>query len=189
MVRWFLGAGLSLSALPALAAEQGGHEGGMPQLDFSTWSSQIFWLAVSLVALYLILKNIALPRIAGAIEERSDTIADDLDRASGYRRQAAEAEAAYEKALADARAKAQAIAQAAKDAVRKDYEAAVAKADERIAARAAEGQARIEAIGASAAEAVEAVAAETAAALVAALAPRLADEAAAKAAVAAMMKE
>ncbi|MFN4098278.1 MAG: hypothetical protein ACK4GT_00740, partial [Pararhodobacter sp.] len=37
--------------------------GGMPQLDLSTFPNQIFWLAVTLVALYLILSRVALPRI------------------------------------------------------------------------------------------------------------------------------
>ncbi|MBT6506768.1 MAG: F0F1 ATP synthase subunit B', partial [Marinovum sp.] len=33
---------------------------GMPQLDFSTFGNQIFWLVVTLVVIYLILSRIAL---------------------------------------------------------------------------------------------------------------------------------
>ena len=40
---------------------------GMPQLDFSTFSNQIFWLIVTLVAIYFILSRLALPRIAGVL--------------------------------------------------------------------------------------------------------------------------
>ncbi|MGB1643236.1 MAG: F0F1 ATP synthase subunit B', partial [Paracoccaceae bacterium] len=46
---------------------------GMPQLDFSTFGNQIFWLVVTLVVIYLILSRVALPRIAGVLAERSGT--------------------------------------------------------------------------------------------------------------------
>ena len=31
---------------------------GMPQLDFSTWGNQIFWLVLALIAIYLILSRV-----------------------------------------------------------------------------------------------------------------------------------
>ena len=45
------------------AAEAAGHaakSAGMPQLDFATFPNQIFWLAVALVIIYLILSRVAL---------------------------------------------------------------------------------------------------------------------------------
>ena len=179
-------AAVTLLASPALAAGDG--KGGMPQLDFSSYPSQIFWLVVSLVVLFFFMKAIALPRIAGGIEERADAIEDDLDRAAEFRKKAEEAEATYEQALADARAKAQEIAQATRDDIQKDVDAAVAKADAEIAARAAEGEKRIGEIQASAMEAVETVATETAEAIVSAVAPDMADSAAIKSAVAGAVK-
>ncbi len=53
----------------------------MPQLDFTTFIPQLFWLFISLSVLYLMLSRIALPRISDVIEERKDTITDDLDEA------------------------------------------------------------------------------------------------------------
>ena len=53
----------------------------MPQLDFTTFLPQLFWLFISLSVLYLMLSKIALPRISDVIEERKDTITDDLDEA------------------------------------------------------------------------------------------------------------
>ena len=76
---------------------------GMPQLDFATFPSQIFWLIVALVTLYFVLSRIALPRIASAIEERHDAIEDDLDRAAEFRRRALQAEKDYDAALAAAK--------------------------------------------------------------------------------------
>ena len=80
---------------------------GMPQLDFSTFSNQIFWLVVTLVVIYFILSRIALPRIGGALADRAGTITNDLAEAEDLKQRALEAEQAYEKALADARAEAQ----------------------------------------------------------------------------------
>jgi len=56
----------------------------MPQLDFSTFLPQIFWLFLSLSILYLILSRYALPRISDVIEERKDIIAHDIDKAKEY---------------------------------------------------------------------------------------------------------
>ena len=43
----------------------------MPQLDFSTFPNQIFWLVVTLVVIYLVLSRVALPRIGGILAERA----------------------------------------------------------------------------------------------------------------------
>lgn len=56
----------------------------MPQLDFSTFIPQIFWLFVSLSILYLILSRYALPRVSDVIEERKDIIAHDIDEAKKF---------------------------------------------------------------------------------------------------------
>ena len=76
---------------------------GMPQLDFSTFPNQIFWLVVTLVVIYLVLSRVALPRIASVLAERSGTITNDLATAEELKLQAVEAEKAYQQALADAR--------------------------------------------------------------------------------------
>lgn len=183
----------ALTLLPALAFAADDHggeakKGGMPQLDITTYGSQIVWLIIALGVLFFILKSVALPRIAGGLEERSDAIEDDLDRAAEFRKKAEEAEAAYDKALADARAKANEIAQATRDEIQKEVDAAIAKADAEIAARAAEGAKRVAEIRDSARAAIETVAADTAAALVDAVAPDMADDGAVRAAVAQAMK-
>ena len=77
---------------------------GMPQLDFSTFPNQIFWLVVALVAIYFILTKIALPRIEGILADRHAAISNDVAAAEELKAKVRDAEAAYEKALADARA-------------------------------------------------------------------------------------
>jgi F-type H+-transporting ATPase subunit b len=65
----------------------------MPQLDFSTFLPQIFWLFISLSFLYIVLSRYALPRVSDVIEERKDIIAQDIDSAKEY---SAESEKAIE---------------------------------------------------------------------------------------------
>lgn len=93
----------ALAALPSLVRAAAEGEGvGMPQFDSSTFASQLFWLVVILGVFFLALRNVALPRIGGALEERRRKIDDDLDKAAAHREDAEKALAAYEKALAGA---------------------------------------------------------------------------------------
>lgn len=142
---------------------------GMPQLDFSTWPNQIFWLLVTLVVIYLVLSRIALPRIGAVLADRKSTITNDLAAAEELKHKAVEAEKAYNEALATARTEAAKIVAAAKAAIQKDLDAATAKADAEISAKAAESEKSIAAIRDGAAAAVAEVARDTAAELVAAL--------------------
>lgn len=172
------------------AAEAAGHaaeSAGMPQLDFSTFPNQIFWLVVTLVVIYWLLSRIALPRISSVLADRQGTISGDLAAAEDYKLKAKDAEAAYEKALADARAQAQKIVAETRAEIQKDLDAATAKADAEISARAAQSEARIGEIRAGALEAVQAVASDAAAEIVAALGGK-ADAKALAAAVGARVK-
>ncbi|WP_413717218.1 F0F1 ATP synthase subunit B' [Silicimonas sp. MF1-12-2] len=171
----------------AADAAHGAESAGMPQLDFSTFPNQIFWLVVTLVVIYLVLSKIALPRIASVLAERQGTITNDIAAAEELKQKAGEAEAAYEKALADARAEAGQIAAEAKAAMQAEVAEAMKKADAEIAARTAESEARIDEIRAGAIEAVRTVAKDTAKEVVAALGVD-ADEAAITAAVEARVK-
>lgn len=154
---------------------------GMPQLDFSTWGNQIFWLIVTLVVIYFVLSRVALPRIGAVLAERAGTISNDLAAAEELKQKAVEAEAAYEKALADARLEAGRIVAETKAEIQADLDAATAKADAEISAKAAEGEKAIAEIRASALENIETVAKDTAASVVSALGFAADDKAVAKA--------
>jgi F-type H+-transporting ATPase subunit b len=107
----------------------GGHKGVFPPFDSHTFASQLVWLAITFVLLYLLMAKIALPRVGGIIAERQKRIDDDLVQANSFKTQSDAALAAYEKALADARNRAQSIANdmrekqsAEADSVRKKLE-------------------------------------------------------------------
>ncbi len=151
------------------AAHGGAEAVGMPQLDFSTFPNQIFWLVVTLVVIYLVLSRVALPRIASVLAERSGTITNDIAAAEELKLKAEEAEAAYNQALADARTEAQKIVAEAKAEIQADLDAATAKAYAEIAAKAAESEKAIAEIRAGAMESVQSVAKATAKEIVAAL--------------------
>lgn len=142
---------------------------GMPQLDFSTWPNQIFWLLVTLVVIYLVLSKIALPRIGAVLADRKSTITNDLAAAEELKQKAVDAEKAYNEALANARTEAAKIVAQAKAEIQKDLDAATAKADAEIAAKAAESEKTIAGIRDGAAAAVAEVAKDVAGELVAAL--------------------
>lgn len=139
---------------------------GLPQLDPSWWPSQLFWLAFTFGVLYWAMAARFLPAIAGAIEERRDRIADDLDQANELKRQAEEAEAAYNKALADAKAKAQAIAADRRAAVDEEIAQMQAETDASIEEHVAKAEARIAEMQARADAKVREAATETARAIV-----------------------
>ncbi len=175
---------MASSATDSDAAAHGGEQAvGMPQLDFDTWASQIFWAALALVLLYQILAKKIMPRIAGALEDRHHAIAGDLDSASTLKAKAEEAQGAYQKALSDAKARAHEIAEKNRAELNVQIAEANEKAEAEIAARTAEGEERIAAIRAEATANAREVAGETAKAIVDKLAPGSADPSAISAAV------
>ena len=156
-------------ATTTVEAAGAAEKAGMPQLDFATFPNQIFWLAVTLVVVFLLLSRVVLPRVAGILAERRGTITGDLTAAEELKQKAVAAEKAYQDALVQARVEAGKIIAAAKAEIQKDLAAATARADAQIAAKAATSEGRISEIKAGAVAAVAEVARDTAAALVQAL--------------------
>lgn len=174
-------------AVAGACVDAGGSALGMPQLCADWIPNQIFWLLVTLVAIYFVMSRIALPRIGAVLAERSGTITNDLAAAEELKIKAQEAEAAYEKALVEARAEANKIVADAKAAIQGELEEEMKKADAQIAEKTAESEKAIAEIRAGALESVAEVARDTAKALVAALGTS-ADDTTVDAAVDARMK-
>ncbi len=78
----------------------------MPQLDVTTFIPQLFWLAISFLVLYLLMRLVALPRVGAVIASRRSRLDEDLKRAAEIRAQAQTVLTAYEAGLAAARAQA-----------------------------------------------------------------------------------
>ncbi len=80
----------------------------MPQLDVSTFTPQLVWLAITFVVLYLLMSKLGLPRVNAILEARRKRVDDDLARAAEIKAEADAVVAAYQRTLAEARARAQA---------------------------------------------------------------------------------
>ena len=107
------GVSLLVTSLPAFAephdldvpeAQQ-----GLPQLNAETYTSQIFWLVVFFVLLYLLMSKMALPRVSEVLEIRESNINDNLTRAEKLQAEMETVKAEYEKALTAAHTDAQAV--------------------------------------------------------------------------------
>lgn len=78
----------------------------MPQLDISTYTSQIFWLLVCFFMLLLFLSNFIVPKIIETRKLRMNKIDSYLQKAEKTKQKTENSIAKYEKSLADATNKA-----------------------------------------------------------------------------------
>jgi F-type H+-transporting ATPase subunit b len=161
----------------------------VPQLNPLDWAPQIIWLVITFSILYVLMKRVALPKIGSVIEARQARIAGDIETADTLRRETQEAIAAYEQALAEAKARAHGIAQDARNKLKDEIAAERVALDRDLAARSAEAEKRIHQAKTSALKEVNAVAAETAAAIVSRLIGVVPSQPEVSAAVAAARKE
>lgn len=156
--------------LLAAAAESGSSgEKVFPPFDPAYFPSQLFWFFLTFFALYFLLAKVLLPRVGETIEERGSRIADDLDQASRMQREAEEAEKAYNRSLADARAKAMNVAETTKQSVDAEIQAELSAADAEADKAADAAEARIRDVRTKAMSNIESVASEAAQAAVEAL--------------------
>ena len=80
----------------------------MPQLDTSTFASQLFWLCICFFTMLFIMSKIIIPKIADILEQRQRKIDSYLNKAYQIKLQAEEALKKYQDALTDATQKANA---------------------------------------------------------------------------------
>src|SRR4051812_21405716 len=115
----------------------------MPQLDSTWFASQLFWLLVSFAALYFLLARLVLPPLQGVLARRAQVMATDLDTAQRAKSQAEEARQAYERTLAEARARSQALIADAMREHKAKAEQAGKELDAQIAQRLADAEKKI----------------------------------------------
>lgn len=165
------------------------HEKGtFPPFNATTFASQLVWLVIAFVCLYVVMSRIALPRIEKTIERRDSAISGDLQEAERLKQQSEEAGAAYEKALADARARAQSIANETRDTQAKAAEAQRKQLEDQLNAKMAEADKSIAATKQAAMGNVRGIAADAAKSIVERLLGKTPDETNVDAALAAVLK-
>jgi F-type H+-transporting ATPase subunit b len=142
-----------------------GHR-AFPPFQAQHFPSQLMWLVLSFVLLYVLMSKIALPRIGSILAERSRLIRDDLKAAETLKEQSNAAHAAYEKALADARARAQAIANSTREKQAGEAAATHQRLEAQLHDKLAAAERSIAATRSAAMSNVRSIAADTAAAIV-----------------------
>ncbi|MFA6019521.1 MAG: F0F1 ATP synthase subunit B' [Rhodospirillales bacterium] len=155
----------------------------MPQLNIAMFPTQLFWLAVCFVALYLLVNYVIVPRVGTVLDERQKRIDDNLERAGTLKAEAEQAIAVYEKALAEARAKAQETLREKAAAMQAEAESRTRALSEKLSADIKAGEAKVLAAREAAIEGVRQLAAEVAGDLAARLTGGAVEAAKAKTAV------
>jgi F-type H+-transporting ATPase subunit b len=148
----------------------GGKAGGaFPPFQSDTFASQLIWLALTFGVLWWLMAKVILPRIGAILETRRDRIANDLDEAERLRDHASAAHAAYEKALAEAKANASKLAQETHAALAREIDDKKESVEAEMARRLADAETRIAAVKEKAMAEVGGIAKETAEAIIARL--------------------
>ena len=118
-------------------------EKGMPQLNPEYWVSQIFWLIIIFVSLYVVLSKLILPKISENLETRKSQILDNLDQAEKFKERTEKKIKEYEKILNETKNEAKVIMTESKklvnqsirkkkDHLEKEIKKEVQKAEEEI---------------------------------------------------------
>ncbi len=138
-----------LLAFAAEAAAEAGHEaaeGGassFPPFDASLFSSQLVWFALSFIAFYWIMANIALPKVAAVIAAREAASKRDLEAAASASADAEDARKAAEQAGITARTKAREMIDNMRAEAMGEFAAEQAKVEKTLAERGAVAEKRI----------------------------------------------
>jgi F-type H+-transporting ATPase subunit b len=137
-----------------------------PPFESEHFPSQLVWLAISFVLLYVLMSRIALPRIGGIMAARSKVIGDDLAAAEQLKERSNAAQTAYEKALADARGRAQGIAATTREQQARQTEELHKRLEAQLNERLAAADQSIAKSRSAAMSNVKSIAAQTASAIV-----------------------
>src|SRR5712691_7660734 len=155
-----------MAASNSAHTEVPGHQAPFPPLQKEHFPSQLFWLAICFIALYVIVSRLVLPRIGSIVEARRSRIADDLAEAHRLKDESDAAITAYEKALAEARGRAQALANETREKATAAAEARRKEVDAKLNGRIVEAEKAIAATRSSAMANVRGIASEAAIAIV-----------------------
>ena len=103
---------------------------GMPQLDFSTFPNQAFWLIITMLCLFTIVRVLIIPRMDNILANRRKVIEEDLVGAEKFRENAVELEKSITKEIDDARLRAAEIISKSKEMIKLNQQKSFIEAEE-----------------------------------------------------------
>ena len=104
----------------------------MPQLDASTFPSQLFWLITTFFILYVLMVKVALPRVSEVLDLRDSKIRQDLDQAQKMKSDAEDLQKNIDKILAESHEQAQMILKNAGETAQKSHQEQVQASNEKL---------------------------------------------------------
>ena len=116
-----------------MASNNSSHAEGMPQLDFSTFPNQIFWMVVFCVVLFAIVKIFIIPRMEDIFANRRKVIDGSISKAEEIKQRVEEIELQIEKELSEAKAECSNILKNSNDAIKSQINVALEDSKEATA--------------------------------------------------------
>lgn len=104
----------------------------MPQLDPSSYSSQIFWLVLAFVLLYVLLHFITVPMIQKILQRRQDIMVNNLKNAENFKKEAELIEEQYNLSIKEAHARSASIIQEANNKINREMSLRLQELDQVI---------------------------------------------------------
>ena len=78
----------------------------MPQLDLTTWPTQIFWLIISFTSFFIIIRFLITPKIKNVIDNRNLQIESDIEQSKKINAKIINIREEYDKSILEAKEKA-----------------------------------------------------------------------------------
>lgn len=147
-------------------------QAGIPQLEFSSFPNQILWLVVFLLAIFIVVRMIALPRIGQIVSQREKRIKADLEDARKLNEKIEGLENSIEETLAEAKRFSEGKAAETRNEILEMQNKALEEAEVTVKAEVAEAEKRIEAIQDEALTNIRAIANEAAVEIVNQIVPK-----------------
>ncbi|HVY13567.1 MAG TPA: ATP synthase F0 subunit B [Alphaproteobacteria bacterium] len=131
----------AVPAEPAHAEEA--EESGLPQLNPAHWPGQAFWLILSFLIMYGLMRYMALPQVEGTLARRQAALEGDVAEAKRLNEQAKNLSAQLDQRMNEARLGAQEETRKAAEEGAKQIAAALAEQQKKLDERLREAESRI----------------------------------------------
>lgn len=105
---------------------------GMPQLDFSNFDNQAFWLIIFVFLVFLVIRILVMPRMEQTLTNRRKIIEEDIQEAEEFRDKAVLIEKTLNNEIDSARIKANEILRNCKEEIKRNTQEALADIDIKI---------------------------------------------------------
>ena len=144
---------------------------GMPQLDFSNFDNQAFWLLIFLFLVFLVIRLLVMPRMEETLTNRRKIIEEGIQEAEDFRDKAVEIENSLNDEIDVARIKANEILRNCKEVIKRNTKDALADIDIKIEELAEKSEKNIVSLKSKAKKEVNALSKKLAPEIVKALIP------------------